>query len=190
MKSRILVCLCGPVLALSWWWGALALAEQPAAGTKPVTMKLSSSAFASGGAIPVKYTCEGENSSPPLAWSGVPQGTKSIALVCDDPDAPGGTWVHWVLYDLPPTTNELTEKLAPTPSLPNSGKQGTNSFEKIGYGGPCPPPGKGHHYLFKLYALDSTIALKPGATKVELLGAMEHHVLGEGRLVGTYQRKK
>jgi Raf kinase inhibitor-like YbhB/YbcL family protein len=189
MKNRLLVDACGLALALSWW-SAAGMAEQPAPGAKPVTIKLSSSAFSSEKPIPGKYTCEGDNASPPLTWSGVPEGTKSVALVCDDPDAPGGTWVHWVLYDLPPTTSALNEKVAPTPSLPSGGKQGTNSFEKIGYGGPCPPPGKGHHYFFKIYALDAPVGLKPGATKVDLLRAMEHHILGEGMLMGTYQRKK
>jgi len=157
---------------------------------KPAPIKITSSAFQSGGAIPVKYTCEGEDISPPLAWSGVPNGTKSLALICDDPDAPAGTWVHWVLYDLPATASALSEKFPTAATLPNGAKQGTNDFGKTGYGGPCPPPGKAHRYFFKLYALDAEVSVKTAATKQDLLRAMEHHILGEGQLIGTYQRKK
>ena len=179
-------------MIVSFLLGAFALGEQsaPAGGGKPVAVKLTSSAFQGGGAIPVRYTCEGDNVSPPLAWTGLPNGTKSLALICDDPDAPAGTWVHWVFYNLPATANELREKVAPAATLPSGAKQGTNSFEKIGYGGPCPPPGKAHYYFFKLYALDSELGLKPAPTKEDLLQAMEHHVLGEGQLMGVYQRKK
>jgi len=177
---------------LSFFLAAFALSEQPASagGGKPVAIELTSSAFQNGGAIPVRYTCEGENLSPPLAWSALPNGATSVALICDDPDAPAGTWVHWVLYNLPATATELREKVAPAAALPNGARQGTNSFQKIGYGGPCPPPGKAHRYFFKLYALDSELGLKSAPTKEELVQAMEHHILGEGQLMGTYQRKK
>ncbi|MDR3402165.1 MAG: YbhB/YbcL family Raf kinase inhibitor-like protein [Chthoniobacter sp.] len=140
--------------------------------------------------IPAKYTCEGANVSPPLSWTGLPAGTKSLALICDDPDAPAGTWVHWVLYHLPATTNSLDEKLPPAAALLDGARQGVNDFGKTGYGGPCPPPGKPHRYFFKLYALDIDLALRPGATKQALVQAMEHHVLADGLLMGKYQRKK
>jgi len=153
-------------------------------------MTLTSSAFATGGSIPAKYTCEGANVSPPLSWTGAPAGTQSVALICDDPDAPAGTWVHWVLYNLPSGVSALAEKMESTPTVSNGAVQGINDFEKTGYGGPCPPPGKPHRYFFKLYALDTNLALKPGATKKALVQAMEHHILAEGQLMGTCQRKK
>ena len=159
--------------------------------TKERTMKiqLSSTAFAEGQPIPQQYTCQGSDISPPLKWTGAPANTKSFALIGDDPDAPVGTWVHWVLYDLPPTAAGLGEDMPKGQSLPDGSKQGVNDFRRSGYGGPCPPPGKPHRYFFKLYALDSLLGLKPGTTKQDLLSAMEGHVLGEGQLMGTYQRK-
>ena len=123
-----------------------------------------SSAFKEGGAIPKDYTCDGKNVSPPLRWSDYPAGTKSFALICDDPDAPSRTWVHWVLYDLPSTTESLPERVSADYTLPNGAKQGTNDFGKTGYGGPCPPSGT-HRYLFKVYALDTMLNLPPGASK-------------------------
>ena len=155
-----------------------------------MTMKLTSSAFQAGQAISVKYTCEGENISPPLHWSDVPAGAKTIALICDDPDAPGGTWAHWILYDLPVTANHLAENVPVSESLSVGAKQGINDFKRVGYGGPCPPPGKPHRYYFKLYALDIDLRLKPRATKQQLLRAMDGHILAEAQLMGTYQRKK
>lgn len=169
-----------------------AYSEQPAAKTHGTgtAMNVTSSAFQAEAMIPSKYTCEGGNVSPPLTWTGVPTGTKSLALICDDPDAPGGPFVHWVLYNLPASTTALAERVATTPILPGGARQGMNGFDKIGYGGPCPPEGKAHHYFFKLYALDSGLAVKPGATKKEVEQAMEHHILAEGLLMGKYQRKK
>ena len=155
-----------------------------------MTMKVTSSAFQAGQPIPATYTCEGLDISPPLHWSGVPAAAKSLALICDDPDAPVGTWVHWVLYDLPVTTTDLAEKVPTSETLPTGAKQGINDFKRVGYGGPCPPPGKPHRYYFKLYALDADLALKPRATKAELLRAMEGHLLAEGQLMGTYQRRR
>jgi Raf kinase inhibitor-like YbhB/YbcL family protein len=152
-------------------------------------MQLTSAAFAEGEPIPVKHTCDDKNASPPLTWSGVPPGTKSLALIVDDPDAPAGTWVHWVLFDLPGNASELPEDLPKGQRLPNGGKQGLNDFKHLGYGGPCPPPGKAHRYFFKLYALDALLDLKPGATKKELEHVMEKHVLAQGQLIGTYKRK-
>jgi Raf kinase inhibitor-like YbhB/YbcL family protein len=155
-----------------------------------MTMQVTSSAFQAGQTIPAKYTCEGADISPPLEWSGVPASAKSLALICDDPDAPVGTWLHWVLYDLPVTATELAEKVPPSESLSFGAKQGINDFKRVGYGGPCPPPGKPHRYCFKLYALDVDLGLKPRATKQELLRAMDGHVLAEAQLMGTYQRRK
>jgi Raf kinase inhibitor-like YbhB/YbcL family protein len=153
-------------------------------------MTITSPAFQSGQTIPAKYTCEGADTSPPVQWSGVPAEAKSLSLICDDPDAPVGTWVHWVLYDLPVTTAELTEKMSASDKLPNGAKQGLNDFKRVGYGGPCPPPGKPHRYYFKLYALDSVLGLKPRSTKKDLLRAMEGHILAEAQLTGTYQRRR
>ena len=153
-------------------------------------MTITSSAFRPGQPIPSKYTCEGEDVSPPLQWSDLPAGAKSLSLICDDPDAPFGTWVHWVVYELPLTTGELTEKVSTSQILPDGAKQGRNDFKRVGYGGPCPPPGKPHRYYFKLYALDTDLGLKPGATKQDLLRAMEGHILAEAQLMGTYQRTR
>jgi len=151
-------------------------------------IQLTSSAFKEGEPIPSKFTCEGEDISPPLKWSDLPQGTKSLALISDDPDAPVGTWVHWVIYNIPPTVNELEEGIPTAKEVPNGAKQGMNDFKKIGYGGPCPPSGT-HRYFFKLYALDIELGLDPGATKNDLLKAIEGHILEMGQLMGTYQRK-
>ena len=156
---------------------------------KVMSLQITSTAFSEGQPIPAKYSCEGSDISPPLKWTNVPANTKSFALVADDPDAPVGTWVHWVLYDLPPTTNALPEDVARTQYIAGNAKQGLNTWPRLGYGGPCPPPGKPHRYFFKLYALDRMLDLKPGATKKDLLKAMEGHVLAEGQLMGTYQRK-
>jgi Raf kinase inhibitor-like YbhB/YbcL family protein len=159
--------------------------------TNGATMKLhvTSTAFAEGQPIPSRHAYDQQDVSPALQWSDVPPAAKSLALICDDPDAPVGTWVHWVLYDLPPVGTGLAEGVAKTPQLENGAKQGVNDYKKTGYGGPCPPPGKPHRYFFKLYALDTMPDLKPGLTKKELLKAMEGHVLAEGELMGTYQRK-
>ena len=151
-------------------------------------MKLTSEAFSEGQTIPAKYTCDGADSSPPLQWSGAPPGTKSFAIICDDPDAPMGRWVHWVLYGLPASTLALPEKLPTSDTLPDGAKQGVTDFKRTGYGGPCPPPGKPHRYVFKLYALDTEPALKSRATRPDLLKAMHGHVLAEATLVGLYQR--
>lgn len=146
-----------------------------------------SSAFKEGEMIPMKYTCDGEDISPPLSWEGVPEGTKSIAIICDDPDAPMGTWVHWVLFNLPPGTNTLPEAVPPEAVLENGARHGINDFRKLGYGGPCPPSGT-HRYYFKIYALDIVLGLQSGASKADLLKAMEGHVLSEGQIMGRYKR--
>jgi len=152
-------------------------------------MQLTSTAFSQGETIQAKYTCDGENLSPPLKWSGAPSGVKSFAVIADDPDAPVGTWVHWVVFDVAATTTELPEGLPKSQFLPGGAKQGLNDFKHLGYGGPCPPPGKPHRYFFKLYALDSVLDLKPGATKKEVERAIEKHILAQGELMGLYKRK-
>ena len=150
-------------------------------------MKLTSTAFKEGEPIPRAYTCDGPNVSPALEWSGVPKSAKTLTIICDDPDAPSGTWVHWVLYNLPAENIGLVENTPATESLRAGGFQGKNDFEKIGYGGPCPPSGT-HHYFFKTYALDVELPLKAGATKAELEKAMEGHIVGQAQLMGTYRR--
>jgi hypothetical protein len=156
-------------------------------GGKTMAIKVMSSAFEEGGMIPRKYACDGADVSPPLAWTGIPEGAKTIALISDDPDAPVGTWVHWVLYDLPANIKELPEAVSPEKELRTGAKQGRNDFRRIGYGGPCPPGGT-HRYYFKLYALDTVLNLPAGATKAELLKAMEGHILAQGQLMGKYKR--
>lgn len=151
-------------------------------------IELSSTAFREGETIPKQYTGDGKDVSPPLRWAEPPQGTKSFALICDDPDAPGRTWVHWVLFNLPADARELPDDTPTTETLPNGAKQGKNDFGKIGYGGPAPPPGKPHRYFFKLYALDTQLDLPSGATKDQVLAAMKGHTLAEGQLMGRYGR--
>jgi Raf kinase inhibitor-like YbhB/YbcL family protein len=158
-------------------------------GKDNMVLTISSTAFSNGGMIPAQYTCDGPDISPPLQWSGLPPGTKTLALIVDDPDAPAKTWVHWVVYDLPGSASGLPENIGPQEKLPGGGKQGTNDFKKIGYGGPCPPSGT-HRYFFKLYALDTATSLKPGASKDELLKAIEGHVVAQGELVGKYKRQR
>jgi hypothetical protein len=154
-----------------------------------MSIQITSAAFADGQTIPVKFTCDGGDISPPLQWKNAPANVKSFALIADDPDAPMGTWVHWVIYDLPAATSALPEDVAKSKDPARNAKQGINDFKRLGYGGPCPPPGKAHRYFFKLYALDTPLELKPGATKNELLKAMEGHVLAQGQLMGKYQRR-
>ncbi len=156
-------------------------------GGTSMEIKITSAAFVEGGMIPRKYTCDGEDISPPLAWTGVPDGSKTIALISDDPDAPMGTWVHWVLFNLPATEKGLSGAVPPDKELKNGAKQGRNDFRRIGYGGPCPPGGT-HRYFFKVYALDAVLNLPAGATKAELLKAMEGHILAQGQLMGKYRR--
>lgn len=153
-----------------------------------MSLQLTSCAFRDGEKIPVKYTADGADVSPPLAWTDPPDKTATFALICDDPDAPRGTWVHWVLFNLPGATRNLNEHAPPTGSLPNHALHGKNDFGKLGYGGPAPPRGKPHRYFFKLYALDTALPLPVGATKAQLLDAMQGHILAEAQLIGTYQR--
>ena len=150
-------------------------------------MLLTSSAFGAGEMIPKQYTCDGKNVSPPLSWTDIPEGTKSLALICDDPDAPGRTWVHWVLFNLPAEAAGIPEQVPPAGTLENGARQGINDFRRIGYGGPCPPGGT-HRYYFKLYALDSFLESDPGITKNELLEIMDTHILVETELMGRFRR--
>jgi Raf kinase inhibitor-like YbhB/YbcL family protein len=152
----------------------------------PMAIHIESSAFSEGGQIPRQYTCDGKDTSPPLSWSGVPDEAKSLALICDDPDA-SKTWVHWVIFNLPARIGGLPEAVPARGSVLGGGTQGTNDFRKAGYGGPCPPSGT-HRYMFKLYALDTEVKLSSGATKADLERAMKGHVLAEATLMGRYSR--
>ncbi len=153
-----------------------------------MALEVKSAAFEEGGSIPPKYTGKGEDISPPLEWSDIPQGTKSLALICDDPDAPMMTWIHWIVYNIPPEADGFKEGMAKDSMLADGTMQGITDFRSIGYGGPSPPPGGAHRYYFKLYALDTKLDLKPGATKKALLKAMEAHILGETQLMGKFKR--
>src|SRR5256884_3742146 len=167
--EKTVLSIVGVVLALGLVL-VLILGTAPSRKDKAVmTIQLTSSAFAEGEFIPAKYTCDGEDVSPPLKWSNVPAGAKGLALICDDPDAPVGTWVHWVLYGLPPTETELPDKVPTTETLATGAKQGINDFKRIGYGGPRPPPRGPPPYFFQIYALDPQITLQPGATKKDLV---------------------
>lgn len=155
-------------------------------------MNLTSSAFSPDAPIPTHYTCDAADISPPLSWSGLPAGTQSLALIVDDPDAPDPaapkmTWVHWVLYNLPPDTQGLAEAV-PTDSLPEGTREGLNDWKRTGYGGPCPPIGR-HRYFFKLYALDSRLPDLNRPSKAELEQAIQGHVLEKSELVGSYQKR-
>jgi Raf kinase inhibitor-like YbhB/YbcL family protein len=149
---------------------------------------ITSPSFSAGGAIPKKFTCDGSDVSPQLSWKGAPAGTQTFALIVDDPDAPVGTWVHWVLYDVPANTTELPEGLEKKEQVASGALQGRNDFHKTGYGGPCPPAGKPHRYFFKLYALDTKLNLRAGATKPDVERAMRGHILDQTELMGRYSR--
>jgi Raf kinase inhibitor-like YbhB/YbcL family protein len=157
-------------------------------GARTVAFAMSSMSFQNGGDIPKKFTCDGADVSPELSWTDPPAGTQSFTLIVADPDAPSGTWTHWVLFDMPPTTSSLAEGITKIDELPGGERQGRNDFHKIGYNGPCPPPGKPHRYFFKLYALDRNLALKPATSKQEVEQAMQGHILGEAEWMGKYQR--
>lgn len=151
-------------------------------------MKLQSNAFSANGMIPPRYTCDGDDCSPDLRWDEPPPEAQSVTLIVDDPDAPGSTFVHWVLYDLPIATRELPEAVPNSPTLAGGASQGQNDFGNLGYGGPCPPSGV-HRYFFKLYALDSVLGLEVGATKAQVEAAMNGHVLEFIELIGRYSRQ-
>ncbi len=161
--------------------------ESKKEGGKKMGLNITSTAFANEAMIPSKYTCDGEDISPPLKWESAPEGVRSFALISDDPDAPVGTWVHWVIFNIPADVNELQESFSSEAELDNGTKQGKSDFGRIGYGGPCPPGGT-HRYFFKLYALDTVLDLQSGITKADLLNAMEGHILEEAQLMGKYTR--
>lgn len=167
---------------------ACASTAPPPSQAGEAVIALSSSAFADGATIPDKFTCKGENVSPPLKWDGVPKGTESLTLIMDDPDAPIKDFTHWVIFNLPADARELTEAVPKDESLPSGALQGQNGLMQLGYFGPCPPPGKPHHYGFALYALDKKLDLAAGASKQQVLEAMQGHILGRGQLTGIYQR--
>ena len=161
--------------------------EEEASPMDEQDFKLTSEAFLQEGPIPATHSCDGENISPSLTWTNPPSGTESLALIFDDPDAPVGTWVHWVLFNMPSEMRSLPEAVGPDPILANGTLHGSNSWNSIGYGGPCPPGGE-HRYFFKLYALDSVLDLEVGATKEQVLEAMNGHIVAQTELMGTYSR--
>ena len=162
--------------------------DQPVKEIGEISLTVSSPAFQEGSKIPAGYTCDGQDVSPALTWSEPPAETQAFALIVDDPDAPSGAFTHWLIFNIPPESRQLAEATPAQAQLPNGALQGKSDFGNIGYGGPCPPAGKPHHYQFTLYALDQALGLKAGATKKQLLSAMEGHILAEGRLTGIYQR--
>ena len=156
---------------------------------RKMEIKIKSSVFHEGSFIPSKYSCEGENISPQLHWNEVSKEVKSYAIILDDPDAPGGDFVHWVIFNIPGNMKELHENVTPSRNIPDEVMLGTNSFGRIGYGGPCPPPGKAHHYYFRIYALDTILHhIESGSTKEQLIKAMEGHIIAKGELMGMYKR--
>jgi Raf kinase inhibitor-like YbhB/YbcL family protein len=163
--------------------------ESDSSNKKVITMKLTSTAFQDGAFIPDTFTCKGANISPPLLWSGMPAGTKSFAVTCEDPDALVGVWIHWVMYNIPPDKTGLDQQVVPKQTLPDGSVQGTNDFGDIGYSGPCPPKDTPHRYYFKVYALDTTFNLTGKVTKQVLDEKMTDHIIGQGQLIGKYERK-
>lgn len=151
-------------------------------------MNLSSTSFQNGNTIPRKFTCDGEDLSPELSWSDIPAGTKTFALLTDDPDAPVGNWNHWTMWNIPGSAKGLAEGTAKEARLPDGSQQGLNDFHKPGYNGPCPPPGRPHRYYFKLFSLDTKLDLKAAATKKDLEAAMKAHILGQAEWMGRYGR--
>ena len=151
-------------------------------------ISISSEAFKDGGTIPEEYTCEGEDISPPLSWQGLPAGTKSVALIMDDPDAPGRTFVHWVIYNIPLSTQKLAKGTPRKEKLVDGSLQGMTDFGRAGYGGPCPPPGKPHRYFFKIYAIDKILDLPSNVSKGDVETAMKGHIISKGELIGKYAR--
>jgi hypothetical protein len=180
-----------PFLVLVLAWTLTSCANAPAASTATeeahMTLVVSSSAFAAGQQIPDQYSCKGTGISPPIAWSGAPKETKSLALIMDDPDAPMGTFVHWVIFNVPPDSSGLPEAVPATSRLPDGTLQGANSAGRTGYTGPCPPSGT-HRYFFKLYSLDAVLEPASGAGKEQLLKHMQGHILAQGELMGTFKK--
>lgn len=190
MMNRRAKVICLSMMALLFFFGSAHTAEVGPGDVEggPGIMELLSNAFTEGSKIPKKHTCEGEDVSPKLTWSAPPPETKSLALICDDPDAPMGTWVHWVLFGLAPDTMELPEGVPEGDTVLGGAMHGRNDFGNLGYGGPCPPPGPDHRYFFKLYVLDTQLDLQAGATKADVVAAIEGHILAEAQLMGLYNR--
>lgn len=181
LARSVFMCLCGCLCSCHQ-------GGETEMGASPMTMELTSTAFQEGQTIPKPCTGDGRDLSPPLQWGDPPSGTESLALICEDPDSPRGTFTHWVLFDLPAESRKLAEGVPPEATVPDGSTQGTNDFRRIGYGGPAPPPGKPHRYVFTLLALDKRPDLQPGATKDQLLAETKGHVLDRGQLTGKYAR--
>ncbi len=162
--------------------------ESAVKGETVMALRISSTAFEEGQRVPILHTCAGQDLSPALVWTGVPQGTRSLALFCDDPDAPIGTWVHWVVFNIPADSTGLAQGIPREPKLADGTVQGKNSWKRVGYNGPCPPPGKPHRYVFKLYALDALLSLDANAAERDVVAAMRGHILAEAQVIGTYGR--
>ena len=180
------------IVLSTWPWLALQPASA-ASGSTPegggaMAFTLTTTAFSPGGEIPKKHSCDAADLSPALAWSGMPAGTQTFALIADDPDAPVGTWTHWVIWNIPAKQTGLAENVLKTDALADGTRQGRNDFRRIGYGGPCQPPGKPHRYFFRLYALDSKLDLRAGSSRGELERAMSGHVLAQAEVMGKYGR--
>jgi Raf kinase inhibitor-like YbhB/YbcL family protein len=192
VSKRNIVLFCFLALAMAFLVVSCSRGEKSKApqekGTSAV-IELTSPAFVTGASMPAKYTCDGESVSPPLQWSGVPQDAQSLALIGEDPDAPEGSRVLWLVYNIPPSVTQLSEALPAVGILPNGAKQGMNDSKNLGYTGPCPPSGKTHRVMFKIYALDDMPKLPPGISKKDLINAMERHHLGERQLMATCQKK-
>jgi len=176
------------LLVTGWVVSCYAQKRSSTKGGEAVSINLTSSAFESGEMIPTKYTCDGRDVSPPLSWSGIPDSAESIALIADDPDAPGKTWVHWVLFNLPADVTSLEENVSKEATLENGAVQGITDFGRHGYGGPCPPGGT-HRYFFKIYALDTALDIDSNVSKSDVVNAMDGHILAKGKLMGKYQRQ-
>ena len=182
--TRVALCL----MLLGMLAAGCASQETALSEEDEMALSLSSPVFQEGEKIPVKYTCDGQDMSPPLMWGEPPPGTQAFALIMDDPDAPGGVFTHWVIFNLPVDSREFPEAVPRDNQLENKALQGMTDFGRVGYGGPCPPPGPAHHYLFSLYALDQPLDLNAGASKKQVLDAMHGHILAQGQLTGIYQR--
>jgi Raf kinase inhibitor-like YbhB/YbcL family protein len=195
MNRAASLCVPAATALTAWALVLFATGAGPAGpeGDAAMTLRLTSSSFEHEQEIPARHTCEGGDRSPPLAWSGMPDGTKSLALVVDDPDAPDPrapkmTWVHWVLYDIPPSASSLPENASADKKLPPGASEGLNDWKTLGYRGPCPPVGR-HRYFFKLYALDTVVTDKAQLDKPQLERAMKGHILAQSTLIGTYAKK-
>jgi len=179
VRLILLPCL----LAIAVFWQR----SEPVQGQAHPSLRIRSESFSDGAAIPRRYTCDGANISPQLAWQAAPAGTKSFAMVMNDPDAPVD-FTHWLVWNIAPAIHGLAESASPPGAMPQGAIEGKNSFGRMGYGGPCPPPGKPHHYVFRIYALDVRLDLPAGATRNQVEAAMSGHIVAQGQVIGTYQR--